>query len=224
MKRYLGFVASVVLPLSLALPSAKALHAVDTDAYTLTINGGSPITGGVLTFSDGVWTSDTPGSPLSTTLPDGTFFDGSDPLNIDLKLTDPITLGNNITYGFGLGGIDPEIPTNGFVFDFGVTLLDQGSVVAGPLGFGVFNSFGYSIDNIGTGSTSTITGGPIDEIDIEVTGQRLETDPQVGNFGVNVGDVTVAVPDNGTTLALLALGLAGIGAFARRSRLVPQKA
>jgi len=224
MKTHRYFVAALLVGFFAGLSSARATQVVTSptpDPYTLTVNGSS-FGGGVLTFnpSSNQWSTDPIGGFNNTALPDGTFFDSNNALNIDLLLTTSITLGDNINYGFGLAGIDPAVDEGGFLFNFSISLINDGTPITDPFGFTAINPFGFSVDNIGTGTSATITGGTFNEIDVVVTGPL---DPTVTNFGVGVGNQVTTVPDTAMTAALVALGLVAIVAFGRRGSLLTRR-
>ena len=134
--------------------------------------------------------------------------------------TTSITLGDNINYGFGLAGIDPAVDEGGFLFNFSISLINDGTPITDPFGFTAINPFGFSVDKVGTGTSATITGGTFNEIDVVVTGPL---DPTVTNFGVGVGNQVTTVPDTAMTAALVALGLVAIVAFGRRGSLLTRR-
>ena len=217
MRNYLGLAASLLLPLGAILPSAKAFQVgPPTDAFTLAINGITDDDGaGYLTLNptSNQWSSDPVGGFNSTLLPFGTFFDTNDPLEILLTLSTPLTLGDNINYGFGL--IEPAVDPTDFLFNFSITLENNGSPISNPFGFALYNPFNFPTGDVTTGTSTTITGGTFNQIDIWVTGDPslAPADPLVSAFSVDVGNV----PDSGTTLGLLAFGLACLTIFGRRS-------
>jgi hypothetical protein len=210
MNRGLRCAILVLLPLSCLLPSANALEPVDPFSYSV---NGSPVGGGVMTFnpSTNLWSTDPIDGFNNTPLPAGTFFDFADPLSIDITLSNPITVGDNINYGFGLAGLDP-VPSGGFLFDFSISLINDGTAIAAPFGFTLDNPFGFDVTDVGTGTSTTITGGTFNEIDVTVTAPFDLPDPPATSFSVNVGN---NVPDNAMTLAELVFGLACIALVAR---------
>jgi len=201
------------------LPAANAIYSPPpppppTDPFTLTVNG-SPTDPGTLTFNaaTNMWSSDPIGGFNSTPLPAGSFFDSSNSLDIDLQLSNPITLGDNINFGFGLAGLDP-VPPGGFLFGFSISLLDDGSPITLPFGFELSNPFDFDVTNVATGTSTGITGGTFDQIDITVTGEPLQLDPQPTSFSVGLGNHSV--PDGGATVAMLGAGLTGLALLRRR--------
>jgi hypothetical protein len=224
MIKYLRLVPPALLCLSAILQCARAGEVVNPpDPFTVTVNGVAS-TPGTLTFnpSTNLWGSDPIGGPsYDTSLPPGTFFDGGNPLSIDLDLSAPITLGNNINFGFGLAGLNFFQPGEP-MFDFSISLDEDGTPITAPFGLDVTNTFSFAINNIGTGTSTTITGGSFDQIDITVTApQQIFADPPASSFSVNVGNEVATVPDDGATLVLLALGLSCLAAAARRALAVP---
>jgi hypothetical protein len=194
------------------LPHARAdLDFTITPTYDPTLFGGQ-----------GGWTSGDTLFSLGAT-------DYSAGLQLDLLLTQDVTLtdlGSGYNYGFGMGGLDPEIPTNGDAFTFSIELLENGNLItpsfaydlANPytFGFDEINPFSNEVDNLGvtTGTGALAPTLTFNEIDIlissSVSGQEAT------DFSVELGVTSPpATPDGGPTWVLLA-SVIGLVACARR--------
>jgi len=93
---------------------------------------------------------------------------------------------------------------------FSVTATDSSGASVTTLINGFFGSAGI-------GFYEDVAGGPY-LTKIVVTCDAAAYGEAIGEFGINGGTLSgVLLPDGGWTLALMALGLAGLGVYARRS-------
>ncbi len=132
-----------------------------------------------------------------------------------------------------------QLYTGNVYFDLGttITLLLHGNVEAvdfyeEPNEFSTYSmtatdSSGVSVTqtingesgSAGVGFYETAVGGPY-LTEIVVTTDPAAEGEAIGEFGINGGTLTGTtgtVPDSGWTLALMALGLAGLGVYSRRA-------
>ena len=226
MKTYLGLVFSVLLPLSGFLTSAKADQIDDhhhrrDDHNTVTIDP----------FSLDLFDNNSFDGLGSTSLPRGTHYSADDPLTLILDLPGDVTLGDDINYIFGLSFPHTSFVENADVFDFSITLYDGHTQETAPFGFIVSNSFDFSITNISVQTStdllapddSPIDGVTFDKVKITISVPPSAPDPFVNSFTADFDNYVPPVPDGGASLALLAVGLASLAAFARCGRVVAQR-
>ena len=163
---------------------------------------------------------------------------GGTALELQLTLSQDITLaslGTGYNYGFGMGGLDPEIATDGDAFNFAIELLENGTLItpdfaydfAHPwtFGFDETNPFSFPVNNLWTGSSTTALAGSLtfNQIYIQVTNSN-DGGEAVTDFAVNLGVNGLivpppGVPDTCNTLALLSSGfLATLGFGWRKMR------
>ena len=168
----------------------------------------------------GGWTSGGIALPAGTTI-------STTPIEIDLNLSHNLTTANaslgHEDYGFGLGGLNPQIQPGSELFTFSIELLENGVLITpnfafdlahpGTFGSTVMSPFTFAVDNAQfSASTHALnTDISFDQIDILVSNNSATED--VTSFSVLMG--VLPVPEPGTR-ALCSLGLLGIIVFHRR--------
>jgi hypothetical protein len=136
---------------------------------------------------------------------------GTTPLEIDVNLSENLTLNNTTTpgglefYGFGVAGLSPAIQPGGDAGQVMMELFEGATPVSPMFGFDFTSPFSSPISAYGTGSGAILPANAVfDEVKVFVSDSL--SNPQETVTDVEISLQTSAVPDAGNTLPLIFLG------------------